>query len=582
MSGAPDARRPAAGRQGRRSHRLPLLLYVVAIGTVVAALPTSLRPPQQPGSTAAELSPDAPPDDSADAIVSALRRGTSGTAGAGPGEGDNLGAPATSGASPAPVAASVPPPRFCPNGFGDPPRQVESLYSAPCAGSWRGDNGGSTWKNVTATEIRVGYIDNGGADQGMTIGDDEGPLIGDSPAEGESDAYRTWRVYQQYFNQNFQFWGRHLRFVVPQLSEDTEAGFRAGVAELDERWKVFAVNSTAEAALSESARRKLVGLGGWGWDRRVYDDNQPYLFAWNADGTSLLEFSAEYICKKLAGKTADFGGAAEQGTTRRFGMVLSDWSNWGKGAGFRLPPLVKQQCGIDMVVLSHDNDSWGQFVATSIARLRAEGVTTVVVDLDSATLTALLGQADSQSYFPEWFVPGTWINDVSTTVHFLQFSRAQWAHAFGLSGRVMEQREQDRDCNRAYKLIDPNNDASEGHGGAGGCKAFRDLLQIANGIQMAGPNLTPEAFRQGLWNMGKRVNDPPWSVGGGFAPGDISYGDDVSEIWWDNTVTGPGMGAGGAYRYVDCGRRYRIGEITSDTSRLFNPEGSCVIAPGQA
>ena len=86
---------------------------------------------------------------------------------------------------------------------------------------------------------------------------------------------------------------------------------------------------------------------------------------------------------------------------------------------------------------------------------------------------------------------------------------------------------------------------------------------------MAGPTLNPQTFQQGLFNY-------PVTGKGGTTTQTISYGkhgiwpftdytlyDDVTEIYWDNTVTGPdevGNQGAGAYRYVDGGKRYMPGE----------------------
>src|SRR5687767_14499969 len=104
---------------------LPVAYLAIVMAVVATVLPTSLRPPPDDPTTSAEFSPDAPPDDTQQSIFAALGRGQSGGAGIGGQTGRAGGPPPEQRRS----AAA----RNCPYGYGDPPRQIESPYSAPCA-----------------------------------------------------------------------------------------------------------------------------------------------------------------------------------------------------------------------------------------------------------------------------------------------------------------------------------------------------------------------------------------------------------------------------------------------------------------
>jgi hypothetical protein len=102
------------------------------------------------------------------------------------------------------------------------------------------------------------------------------------------------------------------------------------------------------------------------------------------------------------------------------------------------------------------------------------------------------------------------------------------------------------------------------------------------GVHLAGPHLTPETFRDGLFA------DPP-SGGLPTAP-QVSYGDhgvfdapdhlavdDMTEIWWDADATGPDEQAvegTGMMRYANGGARYLPGEMTGGDPSAFVEEGS--------
>ena len=77
-------------------------------------------------------------------------------------------------------------------------------------------------------------------------------------------------------------------------------------------------------------------------------------------------------------------------------------------------------------------------------------------------------------------------------------------------------------------------------------------------MQAAGPKLTPETFRDGLFKMGYRFyDDVPYAIGGGYGPADFSYIDDVGEIWWDPAARKPQDGSPGAYRGAAASLRSR-------------------------
>ena len=106
------------------------------------------------------------------------------------------------------------------------------------------------------------------------------------------------------------------------------------------------------------------------------------------------------------------------------------------------------------------------------------------------------------------------------------------------------------------------------------------------GIHMAGPDLTPETFRDGMWRT------PP--AGGGPTAPLVSRGDhgiwpepdwggsdDGTLIWWDPTATGEaetGVEGVGMYRYANGGERYTYDERPDpETVGLFDVESSVTI-----
>lgn len=561
-----SSRRPGA----TLSRYVPVGYLMMTLVLIVTLLPTALRPPQQPPNTSAELSPDAPPEPEQEAIVSVLNRGTSGTAGAGPGEGDGNEQAGDGGPTPTTAPPEVPAPRGCPRGFGDPPRQTFSLYSAPCALAWQGDNGGATSNGVTATEVRVA-VGHPGADLGT-----EGPVAA-SRSPDQSDEDRTWTVLQAWFNASYQFYGRRLQLYLLNLgfesdSQGETAEDQRAAATKAAEFDVFAADMGRDHAVSELARRGIIGFGEKAdqWSDSFLDPLAPYAWQWRSSTTHVARTSAEYICKRLVGKRAEFAGDPMIAARDRvFGLVYNESASVGPIES-EMRRFLAEECDLSLAVAigwscphsrncgSDDPES----TSTAVTRLRERGVTTVVHALDAPTMWSLANSASAQGYYPEWFITGR--ERHNDNVNGQLTDQTQWAHAFGLNSNEIEDLPEDdanvgyADFYRAYKEMDP--------GGEPCCRStiddiFPQLLQIANGIQMAGPHLTPHTFEQGLFAMDYRPPVPRWSIGGGWGPGHY-YAQDVGEIWWDTRVQ--------KYRWTNQGQKWRPGELVGDTSQLFN------------
>src|SRR5690606_17148113 len=95
------------------------------------------------------------------------------------------------------------------------------------------------------------------------------------------------------------------------------------------------------------------------------------------------------------------------------------------------------------------------------------------------------------------------------------------------------------------------------------------LRTVFTGIHLAGPELTPESFRDGLFRYpisGGGPTEPQVSRGdhGVWPEMDLGGGDDMTLIWWDPGATGEdetGNEGQGMYRYAKGGQRYTIGNL---------------------
>jgi hypothetical protein len=148
-------------------------------------------------------------------------------------------------------------------------------------------------------------------------------------------------------------------------------------------------------------------------------------------------------------------------------------------------------------------------------------------------------------------------------------------HFFGMSGWEMPRPFADTDCYKAYKAMDPANAPDQ----TACALLYPSLEHVVNGIQLAGPKLTPTTFQDGMYKYGHPKPHNYWEIGGGFGPSgygawkgtDRSWVDTFAEFWWDATAIDPQTGnPGGAYRYTHGGKRFGPGELTTDL-QVFNP-----------
>jgi hypothetical protein len=104
------------------------------------------------------------------------------------------------------------------------------------------------------------------------------------------------------------------------------------------------------------------------------------------------------------------------------------------------------------------------------------------------------------------------------------------------------------------------------------------------GIHLAGPELTPATFRDGLYRYPPSGGGPTepqmsWGDHGVWPDEDLGGVDDRAVIWFDPTATGEdeiGQQGTGMYRYADGGRRYtpRDAPRSLEDAGLFDVEAS--------
>jgi hypothetical protein len=213
-----------------------------------------------------------------------------------------------------------------------------------------------------------------------------------------------------------------------------------------------------------------------------------------------------------------------------------------------------------------------------ITKLKESGVTTVLFTGDPVAPTTFTQVATAQEYFPEWVIGPSTLVDVTAFAR--TYDQQQWAHAFGisyLSARVVPQKDPVWSLYEWFHGTPPPADDTAG-------VLFPGPHLFFQALQEAGPNLTPETFRDGLFALepvegGTTINSESWGDHGIWPETDFQGIDDWTEIWWDAEATGPDeirKEGKGMYRYVDGGLRYLPGSWTTDLN-VFQEAGSVTI-----
>jgi Periplasmic binding protein len=459
---------------------------------------------------------------------------------------------------------------------------VPSGYAPPCVAPWKGgDNGGATAPGVTKTTITVAlyqaqpdllqqaFFKNTGSDESLA---------------NERD---TTQQYVDYFSAHYELYGRTIKLVTVKASgaPDDDVAAKADAIKVATEIHAFASfggpgQTTAYA--DELAARGVLCVGDCviAEPQSFLDSHAPYVWPTTASPEQASEHWAAFVGKQLAGRKAAHAGSSDLRTKRRvFGVVHydDDAGTFAQSvkhfeqrlAGYKVKPAVTVPYALDLSTAQQD-------ATNVIAKLKSSGVTSVILAGDPVFPTFLTKAATTQGYFPEWVVLGYAYTD--TAIFGRQYDQKQWAHAFGVS--LLPARTNDA-------LDELGNLITWQTGQPPAAKTFRELVQAPllffTGVHLAGPHLTAQTFRDGMFRFPSSPTTTPtrlhfsWGRHGIWQGVDYTGGDDATVIWWDPTATGPdevGTVGKGLYRYADDGKRYLPGQWPSAPIPLFDVKTS--------
>jgi len=474
--------------------------------------------------------------------------------------------------------------------------RIKFVYQGwvPCVKPWpaNADNGGATSPGVTATSIKVVVL----KPPDETTNQSRSPIK--NRATGQfATVEDSVRDTLPIFEKTYQQWGRKVDVDVVEQSGTDETAQRADAVKVV-AMKPFAVIDLTGGDVFESSitTKKIIAIGGSA-PNKVSIAESPYRWPVAIDFATTALLGAELIGKNFAGKPAKFAGDKSLQTKKRvFGTVRANSPSAPdfqpafdelKKYGATIAP------GADLTYTPPTDPSQiatasDEVAPTLIAKLKDAGVTSVLVlPTDYQMIGSLTKAATNNDYHPEWIVMGVGYADIAALTR--TFDQDQWRHAFGVSGLWVPVKD---------LTAGPSDVAFQWYwgpnAGAYSQGVFADLELLFAGIHMAGPNLTPQNFKAGIFSRPStggaaegHVTDAGRFYGkkAGLPYDEYLTGGDVAIVWWDPDTVGPSVAvnlpdAKGVYQFVNGAKRYRAGQLPSNVANLvFNKTSSISSVP---
>jgi hypothetical protein len=391
----------------------------------------------------------------------------------------------------------------------------------------------------------------------------------------------------------YQLWGRKIQLVrIDGTGSSSDAVAARADADRAAAAGVFAVlggPAQARQFSDELAAKHVLCVGTCiiAQSQQYYQQHQPWVWPTGPSPDQTSAMITEFIKKQMIGKPAQWGGPDVNGKQRTWALLTYDTpdsqfkTSWDdleakmKTAGANV--LAHQTYYLNLPTLQAD-------ARTIATKLKQIGATSILFTGDPLFPIYLTADMTKENYFPEWVMSGTVFAD--TNVFARKFDQQQWKHAFGLQLIPARIPKDKQDSFTVYKWWYGANTQPPTDNNYAVVKGDVELLM--DGLQLAGPNLTPQAFQNGLFAAPAAVdNDAPTiktiiTYGQhGYWPGtDIAGLDNAGFEFWDPTAQGQdetGTQGTGMYRLMDGGLRYLPGHWPTDPMALFDPKNTVTI-----
>ena len=464
----------------------------------------------------------------------------------------------------------------------DTERGVLAIPISPppeCYAPYEGPPGGATETGVTADSIRVVVYT---------------PMENDPVLEfvyaqvnnddTSTDTFETYQGFDEILRTYMETYGREIELVrYTGTGPITDAVAATADAETIARdLQPFAV--LGGPLMTEAFAETLAANGVMcisctpGQTDDWYAQRGPYVWDVLKNADQYTRMAAEYVGKRLAGGTAEFGGEEVADQPRRFGLIYLSLGKHAETLRERLEQTLSEDYGVELADVAAFSDpvSLGAEAREIIARMKSRGVTTILYTGDPLAPQTLTRNATAQDYYPEWVITGSALCD--TTIFGRTYDQAQWRHAFGVSNLFARVSPSVAGSAYAYRWF---------HGEPPPARTTAALIMpnlqfLYSVLQGVGPELTHESFRAAIFGapiIESTVISPQisWGERGIWPSVDYAGVDDQTEVFWDADAVGEdetGKVGKGMWAYVEGGKRYLPGEWPEEPPGVFDEENA--------
>jgi hypothetical protein len=446
------------------------------------------------------------------------------------------------------------------------------FYAPPCIPKFSGDNGGATYRGVTADTITIiDYVGQGSAAVD-TILKAQGAFVENAQREAYDQAV------EKFINENYELYGRKVEIKLVQGNCATippdNACLRSEMRQIaeDEQPLWFKWNaSVSSETYDELSRLGVFNSGGWHFRDSFGESHAPFHWDVQMSGTDMARHAGQWYCQQLKDHKTEYAGTANpaenlNGRDRLLGVIsTNDPENQATVENDLKAELGK--CGVSyggrFYFYAQDITTADQQRRAAVLKMRSDGTaTSIMCFCDLVAPAFLYAEEQQQNYYPENLVVGSGFMDTDAasqaymgTLGCPIAARAcNFEDAFGLSSiAAQEPKFKDRGS-RVWA-------ASGGQGDPPYESVTGDwdyFNMIASILQMAGPAITPQTVAEGAARLGCRGGGDTGQILRCFEPGSYSWNQDMRPVYWSTETTSPYNGEVGSY--IELGPRIRVGE----------------------
>ena len=453
---------------------------------------------------------------------------------------------------------------------------------AECFAPFEGDNGGATTPGVTADTIKVVVY----------VAQENDPILSfiysqignnDTP----SDTFDTYVGFNEMLAAYEETYGRQIeliRYSATGAANDAVAA-TTDAETIARDIRPFAVIGgpvlTDAFADTLAANQVMCVTCTPGQTIEWYEQRAPYVWDIQKNVNQSAILAAEYVGKRLAGGNAEFGGDAVADQPRSFGLIYLSTGPSTEAVREELESTLAEDYDVRFTDVASFASPVGMAAQAReiLARMKSEGVTTILYSGDPLAPQTLTQTATEQDYYPEWVITGSSL--VDTTIFSRTYDQTQWAHAFGPSNLFARVSPTVAGATFLYEWY-----FGEAPPARTSAPIILPTLQFLYSVlQGVGTDVSPEMFQAVIFGadiVDSTVISPQISWGErGIWPGvDYAGVDDQTEVWWDADAVGEdetGKVGSGMWTYVDGGARFLPGQWPDTPPGVFDPNGAVTL-----